>query len=147
MEDGEYMHYQRNVKWPAALAELYDIISDGLKGAGYKQEDCQSISGVVLKALSFMAGGRQFYIPTAKVLEVGIRNNQLLQDFNGANVDDLARKYGLGIQQVYAIIRKQREIAKYERKAILHCQEGVGGTVAHAPEIAKRADLKNRSEQ
>lgn len=77
-----------------------------------------------------MAGGRQFYIPTAKVLEVGIRDNQLLQDFNGANVDDLARKYGLSIQRVYDIIKKQREIAKYERKAISQRQEGVGGTVA-----------------
>ena len=130
------MHSGKKVKWPAVLAELYDITSDGLKKAGYKQEDCQSISGVVIKALSAMGGGRYFYMPASGSWERSVRDTQLFQDFTGTNIEDLVRKYGISLQSVYSIIRKQREITRFGGDAILHRKDNVSGTTCAAPEVA-----------
>lgn len=143
VEDG-YIHAGISVKLPAALAKLSDIISDGLKNAGHKQEDCQSISRIVIKTLSLRAGRRIFYIPPAKTLEGCIRGSQLAQEFTGTNVGDLSRKYGISIAQVYAIIRMQRTIAGCGLDAILRCYEAVNGIACTAPEVAKQADEQNR---
>lgn len=142
-KDGD-IHCGRNVKWPASLVKLSDIISDGLKNAGYKQKDCQSISRVVIKSLSFRAGRRTFCIPTGKVLERFVRGRQLFQEFDGTNLDDLSRKHGIRRRDVYAIIGLQRTIASSELDAILRCYEAVSGIACTAPEVAQQADEQNR---
>lgn len=139
-----HMRSGEKVKWPAVLAELYDITSDGLKNAGYKQEDCQSISGIVIKALSAMGGGKQFYMPVSGSWERSVRDTQLFQDFTGTNIEDLVRKYGISLQLVYSIIRKQRDINRFGGDAILQRKDNLSGTTCVPPEAAQRADVQNR---
>lgn len=140
------IHCGTNVKWPASLAKLSDIISDGLKNAGYKQEDCQSISGIVIKSLSFRAGRRTFRIPTIEELGRGLRNTQLFQEFTGTNLCDLARKYSISGSRVCEIIMDEIENARRpERKSIWRCYEAVSDIAFTAPKVAQQAYVKGQN--
>lgn len=112
------VHIGKKYKWPAALAEIYDIISISLKKAGYEQEACQAITGIVIKGLSFMAGGRQFYLPSGEKLDFAIRDAQIYREFTGNNIDDLVRKHRLSTTRIYEILRIQRELARENFKFI-----------------------------
>lgn len=88
-----------------------------MKQAGYGAEESQSITAIAVKAMSTMAGGRQFYLPRGKELERAARNIQIFNEFNGRNASDLAEKYELTQVQIYSILRSQREAAKQARGA------------------------------
>lgn len=114
VSEGEFLRGKLPAKWPIALAEIYDATSCALKNAGYDQEASQTITGIVVRALSFIAGGRQIYIPRGGVLERWIRNAQIYREFTGGNVQDLSRKYRLTEVQIYAILKEQRAAAKQD---------------------------------
>ncbi len=95
-----------------AVSELCAIIGSAMEDAGYKKEESKSIAETAVKAMSFMAGGRQFYLPRGKALEVSVRHHQIFQSFTGNNVKELARKYNLSEAQIYNIIKSQREACR-----------------------------------
>lgn len=95
-----------------AIAELSAVIGSAIEASGYSKEESQSITEVAIKAMSFMAGGRQFYLPRGKALEIAIRNRKLFQEFTGKNIHALVNKYNISEVQVYKIIKSQREAAQ-----------------------------------
>ena len=54
-------------------------------------------------------GGQIIYFPKGLSLDALSRDMQLYAEFNGTNHADLARKYDLSLQQVYARLRHFRE--------------------------------------
>lgn len=50
-------------------------------------------------------GGTQLYIPQLETIERQMRNQQIRDEFNGANYDDLAIKYGLTSVAIRTIVK------------------------------------------
>ena len=95
-----------------AVFELSAIIGSAMEDAGYGKEESRSITETAIKAMAFMAGGRQFYLPRGNRIKLAIRNSEIIQKFTGANVRELATEYDLSEVQIYSIIRDQRNAAK-----------------------------------
>ncbi len=53
-------------------------------------------------------GGQSIYMPKDVARRCLKRNIRLFDEFNGSNVAELARKYGLSEQRVYAVIKAER---------------------------------------
>ncbi len=57
-------------------------------------------------------GGRAYYIPTGDHLKAALRDRAIWDEFNGRNIDALARKHGLSVPQTYAVVAEQRLLAR-----------------------------------
>lgn len=99
-----------------AVSELCAIIESAMEDAGYKKDESRSIAETAVKAISFMAGGRQFYMPKGEKLKNAIRNSQILRDFTGNNVRELAAKNDLSEARIYTIIKSQIAAEKQGRQ-------------------------------
>lgn len=99
----------RKMKWPGGMRELLDIIEDTLKRQGYQKEECSKIAATVVRAMSYMAGGRGFYLPKGNSIDVALKHLNIFEDYTGDNVTELARKYRLSEVQIYSILRQYRE--------------------------------------
>ena len=53
-------------------------------------------------------GGQSLYIPIGLARRRAVRNERILEEFTGDNVPQLARKYGMSIQTVYRIVKRER---------------------------------------
>ena len=53
------------------------------------------------------AGGDCIYIPQRSTLERDLRREAILGEFNGSNIRQLARKYGLSERHVRSILHKE----------------------------------------
>ena len=53
-------------------------------------------------------GGQSIYVPKDVARRCLKRNVRLFDEFTGSNVAELARKYGLSEQRVYAVIKQER---------------------------------------
>ncbi len=49
--------------------------------------------------------GQVVNVPKAALYKVRVRWNQMWEEFNGSNHADLARKYGMGVKQVYKVLK------------------------------------------
>lgn len=117
-EEANYIHCGKQSHWPKALIELSAFINDAMLRAGYELEESQSITNIAIKAMSRMAGGRQFYLPSGKNLDLALRDAMIFKEFNGRNSIELAEKHGMTQQNVYRIIKKLRESGKQARGSI-----------------------------
>ncbi len=53
------------------------------------------------------AGGEFLYFPKRSTLERDLRREAILGEFNGSNIRQLARKYGLSERHVRSILHKE----------------------------------------
>lgn len=51
-------------------------------------------------------GGTSIYIPVHRKLSIGTRNREIIRAYNGRNMSELSRKYGLTKKQIKKIIEK-----------------------------------------
>ncbi|MCU9809852.1 transcriptional regulator [Paraclostridium sp. AKS46] len=61
-----------------------------------------------VKALFKEFGGTSVYFPTEKMIYKEARDREIIEDFNGFNVKELASKYRMSESYVRAIIRKNK---------------------------------------
>ena len=57
-----------------------------------------------LLKLSRLVGGDSFYVPIESTLLRVFRNKKILEEYNGCNVKDLAKKYGITRRMVHYIV-------------------------------------------
>lgn len=57
-------------------------------------------------------GGRAYYIPTGEHLKAVLLDRAIWDEFNGRNIDQLARKHGLSVPQTYAVVAEQRQLTR-----------------------------------
>lgn len=68
----------------------------------------EDIASHALKNFSYLFGGCVIYIPKLHTTNNSDRNRLIKQEFTGNNHTELARKYGLSIQAIYNILRKNK---------------------------------------
>lgn len=61
-----------------------------------------------VKALFKEFGGTSVYFPTEKMIYKEARDREIIEEFNGFNVKELASKYRMSESYVRAIIRKNK---------------------------------------
>ena len=106
--DDEALHEKH--AWPGDLVELSEVIRAQLKREGVKDDKVYRQMERVLLAMSFLCGGRNFYLPRGKYIKIALRNKRIYDSFNGKNVNELGRQFNLTPQQIYGVLRKQRQL-------------------------------------
>ncbi len=98
------------------MAELVDVLVNACAKLGAGDEAAKLAGLHQALAIAEHFGGMQFYLPKAKHLHNLARDIKIWHEFNGKNVQALARKYGLTDVRLYEIIREQRQLhqAKYQ---------------------------------
>jgi len=97
-------------KWPKALAEMVDVLSCELRRQGVA-EPALTARKLMLVQAHYM-GGRAYYLPTGDHLKAALRDRAIWDEFDGKNVDALARRHGLSVPQTYAVIAEQRKLCR-----------------------------------
>lgn len=84
-------------------------------GDAAKRDD---IAAAVVEGFVGRWGGLTIYIPQGWMYDNNSRDEKIYAKFNGSNTMALAREYDLSMQQIYNIVRKQRQllIDKYQTR-------------------------------
>ncbi|WP_429235067.1 Mor transcription activator family protein [Aeromonas salmonicida] len=99
-------------KWPKALAELVDVLACELARGGMAPELARAQARKLALVQAHYMGGRAYYIPTGDHLKAALRDRAIWDEFNGRNIDQLARKHGLSVPQTYAVVAEQRQLTR-----------------------------------
>ncbi|NJI07812.1 Mor transcription activator family protein [Aeromonas veronii] len=99
-------------KWPKALSELVDVLACELVRGGMAQEHAKAQARKLALVQAHYMGGRAYYIPTGEHLKAALRDRAIWDEFNGRNIDQLARKHGLSVPQTYAVVAEQRGLVR-----------------------------------
>ncbi|MGY3855520.1 Mor transcription activator family protein [Aeromonas aquatilis] len=99
-------------KWPKALSELVDVLACELVRGGMAQEQAKAQARKLALVQAHYMGGRAYYIPTGDHLKAALRDRAIWDEFNGRNIDHLARKHGLSVPQTYAVVAEQRQLSR-----------------------------------
>ena len=97
-----------SAKWPKALSDLVDVLGAELKRSGMAESQAARLARRLAMAQAHYMGGRAYYIPTGDNLKAALRDRAIWDEFNGRNIDQLARKHGLSVPQTYAVVAAQR---------------------------------------
>ncbi|MCX9112956.1 transcriptional regulator [Aeromonas veronii] len=107
-------------KWPKALSELVEVLACELARGGMAQEQAKAQARKLALVQAHYMGGRAYYIPTGEHLKAALRDRAIWDEFNGRNIDQLARKHGLSVPQVYAIVASQRQLSRNSKQYIIN---------------------------
>lgn len=88
---------------------LYDIIYHALLGQGVDKTQATTIAEESTDTVLDEFGGENLYIPKNISGKAARRNRQIYDEFTGDNHEVLAKKYGVTLQRIYAIIKEQRQ--------------------------------------
>ncbi|WP_421315671.1 Mor transcription activator family protein [Aeromonas veronii] len=99
-------------KWPKALSELVDVLACELARGGMVPEQAKAQARKLALVQAHYMGGRAYYIPTGDHLKAALRDRAIWDEFNGRNIDQLARKHGLSVPQTYAVVAEQRQLSR-----------------------------------
>lgn len=101
-------------KWPKALAELVDVLACELGRGGMAPDLARAQARKLALVQAHYMGGRAYYIPTGDHLKAALRDRAIWDEFNGRNIDQLARKHGLSVPQTYAVVAEQRRLTRHK---------------------------------
>lgn len=93
--------------YPEILAELAALIADCL-AADLPRSQADDFAFRCAERIRHTLGGQDIYLPRGIMFETAQRDARLYDDFTGANVADLADKYGITPKQVYESIARER---------------------------------------
>lgn len=116
-QDSSLFHeITRQVVWPEVLTEMMDLFKHTLEK--YDPQDEKFEMYLTLMFCSVF-GGMQFYLPRVSQMARVIQDIQIYREFDGTNVDEVARKYKVSQRGVYSIVKRQSELAKQARRALV----------------------------
>jgi len=101
------------------LRDLGEMLDRELRGIGIEPARATAIAETLAEHTRDMYGGQINYWAKGERYENAVRRQQMWADFNGTNYDDLARKFGMSMQQAY------KEIAKARRENSARTQRGL----------------------
>ncbi|AEB49293.1 Mor transcription activator family protein [Aeromonas veronii] len=79
-------------KWPKALAELVDVLACELVRGGMEPDLAKAQARKLALVQAHYMGGRAYYLPTGEHLKAALRDRAIWDEFNGRNIDVLARR-------------------------------------------------------
>ncbi len=101
------------------IPEFILFLKDTLKHylieiANLPNEEAQSIANAATNRVCAVHGGEVTYIPKGTIQFLSERDIKIYHEFRGNNHIQLARKYDLSVQRIYAIVKEvsKSEIAK-----------------------------------
>lgn len=96
-------------EYPVFLVDLKEFIAGALKErVALHHDEIEVISRDVVELVRKNHGGEPVYIPKAAEWACDKKHRDILQAFNGANHRELAKRFGLGLSQVYRIVKKPK---------------------------------------
>ncbi|KEQ19186.1 Mor transcription activator family protein [Endozoicomonas numazuensis] len=108
--DDEALH-QKHL-WPGDLVELAEVIRAQLLREEVKDDALYLQMERVLLAMSFLCGGRNYYLPKGERIKKALRDKRIYDEFDGKNIRGLSNHYKLSEQKVYEVVREQRQLHK-----------------------------------
>lgn len=97
-------------KWEKALVEFIEVGEAALRRRGLSADDAFAQAREVVLSIADFRGGRLFYLPKGERLLKAMRDMEIFRRARHGNIEALADEYGVGVIQIYAIIRKQRTL-------------------------------------
>ncbi len=70
--------------------------------------EVRALLKLIIESLIDACSGRVFYIPSGGSLVRVMRDRAIWNDFNGSNVRELSKRYGLSVPRVYEILKNCR---------------------------------------
>lgn len=107
-------------KWPKNLVELSDVIDACL---AEEKVVANKLTEKIITSIAFYLGGREFYFPNGKSLEMFLRNLRIYQEFNGRNRAELARKYSMTERNIDKITKEFKELYRHQRNKAAELKE------------------------
>ncbi|XXQ55627.1 Mor transcription activator family protein [Xenophilus aerolatus] len=92
----------------AAVQLEHDIIGIVREEIGMHEQLATMFAQALVRGLRRRLGGRELYIPAPSKEE---RNVAIARAFNGSNVDELTRRFGLSRTRVYEILATARVLS------------------------------------
>lgn len=99
-------------RWPELLKEFHDV----LKAQLIRQGADATLAPGLLLALCEHLGGCQVYIPRGDALKRSVRDMQIWNEFNGHNVDELARRHQMSFVSIYKALARMRALERKRRQ-------------------------------
>jgi Mor family transcriptional regulator len=101
---------------PPLLVELADHAAAVLVEMNFPPPQAEHAAFEIVRRFAAAAGGISIYVPKVDHLLRHERDEAIAREFRGANVQALARKYGVSEVWIYAIIRRQRRLKRQKKK-------------------------------
>lgn len=99
------------------VGEMLDTVAATLVRCGVDEAHARDMAARVVLDLLLVVGGS--YMPAHSVAANAVRNALLWRDFNGHNIQELQRRYGVCTRHVYNILERQREIHRRRTQGTL----------------------------
>lgn len=106
--DDDTLHQKSN--WPGDLVELSEVARTILKDEGEEDEHTYRQIDRVVLAISFLCGGRTYYLPKGDRIRNALRDKRIYDRYDGHNIHALCREFKLTEQKLYDVIREQRQL-------------------------------------
>ena len=112
---GNVQFFENNA--PDLLKELANHVEKKLVADGILTKDDAHDFGVdMAKIIAKRWGGQSVYIPKNLASFITERDYRVWKDFNGKNIRELARKYNLSEQWIYAIVGRVQKLESKRRQ-------------------------------
>jgi len=88
-----------------------EVVAEGLRHfAGMPPKVAEALAAQIARSAAELGhGGGDYYLPGLDHLSRAERNARIRAEYDGANVKDLCRKYGLSRASIYSIVRRGRD--------------------------------------
>jgi Mor family transcriptional regulator len=102
--------------YPELLADAARHLRTTFIDIGLSPEQSEFAAREAAEFLRLHWGGQQLYFAKGVSFAASQRDEQVWRDFNGRNVDELAKKYELSTRMVLYIVERMRELERSRRQ-------------------------------
>lgn len=92
-------------EYPKSLAEIAVEVTQLMEQRGSDAHTAMEIAFEVTEMIRQRFGGNQLYIPRASQFFISKRNEEMLNAFNGRNMQELCAEYGMTTRRFYQILQ------------------------------------------
>lgn len=117
LENLDHLMEEEN-EWPVTFLQLRDVLAAELEN---KLPEHKRISLSLALAVGQYIGGMSIYLPNGQSLQRYIRDINIWEAFDGANVKPLALQFRLSEKAVYEVLRRMRAVST-QRGQLLQTQ-------------------------
>ncbi|PCI62014.1 MAG: hypothetical protein COB35_04860 [Gammaproteobacteria bacterium] len=93
------------------MSVVIDIIS---KDKSVTDEQAEELAIAVCEEMIDRYSGLQFYFPKGRSFMSIIMHSRIFQQFNGTNVNELAKQHNVSVQHIYRVVKSQYEAKRNE---------------------------------